>query len=279
MIVTMGQIPRIRLPGFHFRQRLFLYCSILLVFILLPASGCRQKSIRIAVPQEDLAKANSMALDGDAAFVRKDFYAALIKYLEASRINPNDELIWNRVGISYSQLKYYDEAITSFKRSIQLNSKYANSVNNLGSALFARRELKKAEKYYKKAIHMNSKEATFHMNLGSLYFEKKKINEALAEWRKGLDLNSDVLSKNNTISLSIAGENTFSKDKAFAFARIFALAGNAPKAIDFLEQALKDGFSDLSAIQKHPDFDRIRDDERFIKFLQDALFWISRKQN
>ena len=60
-----------------------------------------------------------------------------------------------------------------FERSIQLNPKYSYSVNNLGSALFASKELKKAEKYFKKAIQMNSQEASFHMNLGSLYFEKK----------------------------------------------------------------------------------------------------------
>jgi tetratricopeptide (TPR) repeat protein len=272
MIAKMGKIPRMQFSDLHFWRKLLLPCTILFVFIFLPGAGCRQKNIRIAVPQEDLAKSNSLARDGDAAFERRDFYPALIKYLEAGRLNPNDELIWNRLGITYSQLKYYDEAIVAFKRSIRLNSKYANSVNNLGSALFARGEFKKAEKYYKKSIRMNSKEAIFHMNLGSLYFERKKVDQAMAEWRKGLSWNPDILNKGDIISLSIKGENSISKDKAFAFARIYAFAGNAPKAVDFLEQALKEGFSDLTVIQKQTDFDPIRTDERFTKFMQDALF-------
>ena len=248
------------------------------MLVLLLASGCYTKNVRVAVSQEDLAKAASLLRDGDAAFDRRDFYAALIKCLDSSRLNPNDDLMWNRLGIAYSQLKYYDEGIAAFKHSIRLNSKYANSVNNLGSAFFARREFKKAEKHFKKAIRMDAKEATFHMNLGSLYFERKKINEALIEWRKGLALNPDILTKSTAISMSIAGENSFSKDKAFLFARIYAMAGNAPKAIESLEQALKDGFSDLNAIQRQPDFYRIRNDEQFIKFMKDALFWTSPKQ-
>ena len=78
--------------------------------------------------------------------------------------------------------------------------------------------------------------------------------------------------------MSIAGENSFPKDKAFVFARIYAVAGNAPKAIEFLQQALKDGFSDLNAIQRQSDFDRIRNDEQFVQFMKDALLWTSPKQ-
>jgi tetratricopeptide (TPR) repeat protein len=277
MIVNSGKIPRVRYPDFHFRPKLLVPCCLFLLLIFLLASGCK-KNVRVAVSQEEYARANAFLQDGDAAFERRDFYAALIKYLDASRLNPNDELMWNRLGIVWSQLKYYDEGVAAFKRSIRLNSKYANSVNNLASAFFARKEYKKAEKHFKKAIRMDAKEATFHMNLGSLYFERKKINQALAEWRKGLSLNPDIITKSPAISMSISGENSFSKDKAFLFARIYALAGNAPKSIEFLEQALKEGFSDLNAIQRQPDFDRIRNDEQFIKLMKDAIFWTSPKQ-
>jgi tetratricopeptide (TPR) repeat protein len=277
MIVNIGKVPSALSLSFHFRPKLFLPCCISLILVFLLATACFRKNIRVVVSPEDLAKANSLLREGDVAFERRDFYAALIKYLDASRLNPNDSSMWNRLGIAYSQLKYYDEGIDAFKHSIDLNSKYANSVNNLGSAYFARREFKKAEKNFKKAIRMDSKDATFHMNLGSLYFERKKVNEALVEWRKGLALNPDILTKSNAISMSIEGENTLSKDKAFIFARIYALAGNTLRSIEFLEQALKDGFSDINAIQRQPDFDRIRNDEQFIKFMKDALFWASPK--
>jgi tetratricopeptide (TPR) repeat protein len=237
--------------------------------------GCADKTVRVAVSKEDVAMANATSLEGDAAFNSKDYYPALIKYLEAVRLNPNSELMWNRLGIIYSKLKYYQEAAAAFQRAIQLNSKYVYPVNNLGSVYFAKKELKKAEKNFRKAIRMNNKEASFHMNLGALYFEKKKPEKALAEWRKGFALNPDIFDNSNVVNLSISGENSTSKEKAFLFARIHALAGNAPKAIQNLEEAVLNGFADINSIYKNPDFDPIRNDERFIEFMKKAFFWIS----
>jgi tetratricopeptide (TPR) repeat protein len=249
--------------------------GLFLIALVIFSCGCAHKTVRVAVSKEDVALANAASLEGDDAFNRKDYYAALIKYLEAVRLNPDSELLWNRLGIIYTQLKYYQEAAAAFQRSIQANSKYAYPVNNLGSAYFAKKELKKAEKNFKKAIRMNNKEASFHRNLGALYFEKKKPEEALVEWRKGFALNPDIFDNRNVVNLSISGENSASAEKAFLFARIHALAGNAPKAIQNLEEAVLNGFADFNAIYKNPDFDPIRNDKRFIEFMKKAFFWIS----
>ncbi len=255
-------------------KRLLRTGSLILIFCLLTL-GCSVKAVRVSVSKEDLARAEAASQEGDAAFGRKEFYPALIKYLEATRLNPNSELLWNRLGIIYAQLKYYPEAAAAFQRSSQLNSKYVYPLNNLGSVFFASRELKKAEKYFKKAIKMKNSEASFHMNLGALYFEKKKPEKALAEWRKGLALNPDILDNSNVVSLIISGENTTSKERNYLFARIHALAGNATKAVDHLEKAVLNGFSDIFSIQSNSDFDLIRKDERFIEFMGKAVFWVT----
>lgn len=228
-------------------------------------AACSPKIVRVPVTQEDLARAEEALKQGDIAFARRDFYAALIKYLEAGRLNPNSEHYFNRIGITYSQLKFYQEAAEAFRRSIGLNPKYAYSVNNLGSVHFALKELKKAEKYFKKAIKMKSDEPSFYMNLGSLYFEKKKYEKAMAEWRKGLALDSDILSKRNNVSM--IGATSPSKERSYFLARLHASAGNVPAAIRSLEQAYADGFTDIAAVENEPDFDPVRKDERFIEFL------------
>jgi tetratricopeptide (TPR) repeat protein len=262
----------------HLQPNWLLMAVLFLVVLELFSFGCAHKAVRVAasaISEEAMKLANAASLEGDAAFNRKDYYPALIKYLEAVRLNPNSELWWNRLGIIYSQLKYYQEAAAAFQRSIQLNPKYVYAVNNLGSAYFAKKELKKAEKNFKKAIRMNNKEASFHMNLGALYFEKKKPEKALAEWRNGLALNPNIFDNNNVVNLSISGENSTSREKAFLFARIHALSGNVPKAIQSLEEAVLNGFTDIHSIYKNPDFDPIRKDERFIEFMKKAFFWIS----
>ncbi len=73
--------------------------------ILLP--GCR-KEVQVKVTNKTFCSANEASKLGDAAFSRKDFYAALVKYLESVQLNPNNAYVYNTLGITYSQLRYFE---------------------------------------------------------------------------------------------------------------------------------------------------------------------------
>ena len=163
--------------------------SALILVLLSFAASCWQIQVRVpAVSPEDIKLSNATATEGDAAFAHKDFYAALIKYLEACRLNPNSEYLYNKLGITYSRLKFYPQAVDAFSRSISLNSKYAYSYNNMGTVYFAEANKKKAERYFKKAISLKNDEASFHINLGNLLWQKKQQEKGLVEIKKGLTL-------------------------------------------------------------------------------------------
>jgi tetratricopeptide (TPR) repeat protein len=244
---------------------------ILLAIALLSASclGSR-RIVRIPVTPQDIMRANEAAKEADLYFARRDFYAALIKYLEAGRLNPNSEFIYNKIGITYSQLKFYTEAGSAFYRCIGLNPKYPYPYNNLGSVYFALDDKKKAEKYFKRAISMSPKVASFHINLGSLYFEKKDFDRGLAELRLGLSLDPNVLNRAEAISLAASGSPDAATERNYLMARLYASVGDAQKAIDSLQLALNTGFTDLDAILKEPDFDPIRNDPKFQDFMKNA---------
>lgn len=267
--------PPVRISGPHMQNKNLLLKIPLLILLASFVAGCGRVA-RVKVSNEDLLRSNTVSQEGDIAFSRKDFYAALIKYLDAGRLNPNNAFIYNRLGITYSQLRYYPEALQAFKRSIELNSKYSYSINNLGSVYFAQKDLKKAEKYFKKALSMKPDEASFHMNLGSLYFEKKKTAQAMAEWRKGMALDPNSMSRNSAVNL---GTSRLSKEKNYFIARIYASSGDVTQAIERLKQALEDGFTDIDSIQTQPDFDPIRKDERFIEFVKNASILIKLRAN
>ncbi len=230
--------------------------------------SCAHRPVRVNVSKEDMARANEASKEGDIAFSRKDYYAALIKYLEAARLNPNSDNVYNRLGIVYSQLKFYEEAKGSFQRAMALNPKFSYAINNLGSVFFAQRNLKKAEKCFKKAIGMKGDEASFHMNMGSLYLEKKKRDKAMAEWRKALALDRDILSKTSAVILTGGGSGS-QQEKAFYLARLHASEGNVESAIENLKLAINNGFTNVEEIEKQRDFDPIRQDERFVEFMKE----------
>ncbi len=269
--VRADRQPGSRTPGDRgLRRRATPTAVLVAVLAGLLLTGCPQTVVRVPITPEAIIHANEAAREGDLAFARRDFYAALIKYLEASRSNPNSEYIFNKLGITYSQLKYYTEASAAFQRSIGLNSKYPYSYNNLGSVFFAMNDLKKAEKYFKKAISMNGKVASFHVNLGTLYFERKKYDRGMAEWRKGIALDPAVLNRGEGISLAAGSSRGTSMEKSFLMARLYASMGDAQHAVENLQQAVNAGFTDLELIRKEPDFDPIRQDQRFVAFMKTA---------
>jgi tetratricopeptide (TPR) repeat protein len=234
------------------------------------AAGCRPAVVRVPVSPENARRAILVAGEGDVAIARKDYYAALIKYLEAARLDPNSEMTYNKLGISYSRLRDYPRAITAFTRSIGLNSKYSYAYNNLGSVYFAQDSKKKAERYFRRAIGLKNDEASFHVNLGTLFFESKRGAKGLEELRKALALDPDILKKTEGLSVAKSGSQKNSSETNYLMARLFASMGDAELAVEKLKSALADGFTDLDSLRKEHDFDPIRQDEKFIAFMKYA---------
>lgn len=258
----------IRPPGLGLLTRRIVEAAFALTLFGVAAS-CRLAVVRVPVSPEDAALSNKAAAEGDIAFARKDYYAALIKYLEAGRYNPNSEYICNKQGITYSRLHLYTEAISAFNRSIALNPKYSYSYNNLGSVYFADNNKKKAEACFRKAISVKSDEASFHVNLGTLLLEKNKVEQGKQELRKGLSLDPDILRRTMGDSLA-APISQKSPEKSYSWARFYASVGNVDRAVESLQQALTYGFTNLEAIRTEKDFDPIRQDEKFVAFMKYA---------
>lgn len=238
------------------------------MFLILPGISCvgiGPKSARVALSAKDIQHANDALAEGDAAFNKKDHYAALIKYLEAVRYNPHSEFIYNRLGIAYAQLKFYDQATEALQRATRLNPQFSYGFNNLGSVYFLQKRYGKAEKLFKKAIRLYSSEASFHMNLGNLYLEKKKPQKAIIEWRKALALDPLALTRSSAVNLTGAGR-TSPMERHYLMAGLYASEKKVEQAIESLKLAFESGFSDIAAIEKNPNFDPIREDAQFLEF-------------
>ncbi len=215
-------------------------------------------------------RANVAAGEGDIAFARRDYYAALIKFLEASRLNPNSEYIFNKLGITYSRLHYYAQAIAASNVSIALNPKYSYSYNNIGSVYFADNNKRKAESCFRKAISLKNDEASYHINLGTLLFENKKYEDGLQELRKALTLDPEILKRTEGSGLVAAISQKNTAEKNYFMARFYASQGDTDRAVESLQLALANGFTNLEAIRTEKDFDPIRKQEKFIAFMKYA---------
>jgi tetratricopeptide (TPR) repeat protein len=250
-------------------ERILVLLAISLLFSMC-LTGCPEKVVQVPVPAENVSRAIELSQEGDIAFARKDYYAALIKFLDASRLNPNSYALMNKLGIAYSQLKYYSEAGAAFQRTIVLNRKSAYAYNNLGTVYFATGDRKKAEQFFKKAIVLQEDVASFHINLGTLYFEKGKYEKGMAELRRGLMLDPGVIGRGEGVALAPAASKGLSTEKSYFIARVYASMGDVDRTVENLQQALNAGFTDIDAIRKEPDFDKVRQDTKFVAFMRQA---------
>jgi tetratricopeptide (TPR) repeat protein len=235
--------------------------------------GCAYSAVKIKkiqVTPENINAANAKLREGDILLAKKEFYPALLRYLEASKLNPSSEIIYNKLGIAYSQLMLYREAIAALNTAIALNKHYAYAYNNLGSVHFALRELRPAEKNFKRAIKLNPNVASFHQNLGAVYFEKKNYQHAKDEYRIALTLDKNVLSRSDAISLKAPGESQSNPMRNYQMAIIYAsILQDVDKTIEHLKLAADQGYRVLDFVDKEPSFDPVRNDPRFKNFLED----------
>ena len=93
-----------------------------------------------------------------------------VELLEQVSISaPKLEHVFTNLGLAYFKQKNHDKAELAFRQAIKLNSNDAIAYNHLGIIKRLQGEFDSARKTYQKAIQIDNKYASAHLNLGILY--------------------------------------------------------------------------------------------------------------
>lgn len=110
--------------------------------------------------------------------------------------NSPEELF--QMGNSYYQSGALEQAVTAYKKAIELNPKYDAAYANLGAVYYAQQNLDQAEEAYLKAIELSPNDADVLYNLGAIYLQQalttgipdqEKVNRGLVQINKAIELN------------------------------------------------------------------------------------------
>lgn len=155
------------------------------------------------------------------------------QYKKAIQLDSTQAHAYISLGaLYYNDYGRYAEAEDQFKKAIQLGSTHAVTYSNLGNVYSITGRYADAERQYKKAIQLDSTYLSAYRNLGSTYHDAGRYDEAEQQFKKVLQLKStDALACINLASLK--GRQNLT-DEAF----------------DYLEKALRNGFSNLDAIYR-----------------------------
>ncbi len=209
------------------------------------------------------------------------FDEAFSDYDRVIQLNSDDANTYNNRGVTYAQLGKFDEAFSDYNQAIQLNPKYAKAYNNRGMILSLMDNLDDALEDYTQAIRLNSDDADYFYNRGTTYAALGKLDDALEDYTQAIRLNSDDASTYVSLAAcyrklgdEAAYEKVITQAKPlianashYNQACFAAICEDVNEAIKLLKLAFEESPELQQFMQKDPDFDFIRDDPRFIAFM------------
>ncbi len=134
---------------------------------------------------------------------------AITAYGKALRINPENAETWYNLGVAYYNLKRYDDAIAAYGKALQTKPEYVKALNNLGMAYSNLGRLDDAIAAYDKALRINPEFADAWYNLGSTYGNFGRPDDAIAAFLEALQINPKFAAawKNLSTAYRQAGRN------------------------------------------------------------------------
>jgi len=127
---------------------------------------------------------------------------AVTAYKKGIELDPNFPMAYNNLGLAYRALGKNQEAISAHKKAIELKPDYFSGYNNLGVAYNTVNQHKEAMAAYKKAIELKPDYADAYNNLGNVYFDLGKNQEAISAYKKAIELKPDYVVAYNNLGIA-----------------------------------------------------------------------------
>ncbi|MDT8311809.1 MAG: tetratricopeptide repeat protein [Methylophaga sp.] len=131
-------------------------------------------------------------LYGNALASQNKFKEAVTAFRKAIEIDPGIPEMHFNLGILLTNLNRIDEAISAYKKTINLKPSFTDAYYNLGFALQSQGKFAQAAEQYQKAIDQQPGFLEAIANLGVCLQEQGKSVEAEAAYLKALQLNKDA---------------------------------------------------------------------------------------
>jgi tetratricopeptide (TPR) repeat protein len=276
-----------------FPRSLFLFWATILVLVFVaPVISQAQLSeldqIQIAPPVSQVqppskdASAEQLEKQGDELRAEKAYLDALDYFRAALAKQPDNPPVLNKIGIIDLMLQRYREAGKDFEQALKKDRKFAEAYNNLGVVkyelgaqglrhkhLFAGRDLSRAIADYKKAIELDPNSASFYSNMGAAYFAEQKIEEASRAYEEAIRLDPQIFERNS--HTGIAAQMSSPEDRAhydYVLAKLYAKMGDTDHSLQYLREAMENGYRAVNNALTDPEFADLRKDARFTDLMK-----------
>jgi len=174
---------------------------------------------------------------------------AIASYEQALKIKSDYYDAWNNRGIALDNLGRLEEAIASYDNALEIKPDYPDAWNNRGIALRQLGRLEEAITSFDEALKIKPDVHQAWYNRGNALRNLGRLEEAIAFYDQALEIKPDL------------HQAWYNK------ARVYALQENIRLAIKNLQQAINLDSKYLEMAKTDTNFDKIRNDSRFINLL------------
>jgi Tfp pilus assembly protein PilF len=186
-------------------------------------TGNQEKKKKQATAYRELA---------EAYFVERQYTQALQELLKAEKLDPDDPLIHNDLGLVHMFKDRMELAEKHFKRAIAIKPDYSEAINNLATAYLMQEKWDEAidilEQLRQNLIYGTPQYA--FLNLGWAYFNKKDYTQAEKYYKLAIKHYDDGFPKDESYIKALGG-----------LARAYTETGKLAEAISLFVQAIKWG--------------------------------------
>jgi|LGOV01.1.fsa_nt_gb tetratricopeptide (TPR) repeat protein len=191
---------------------------------------------------------------------------------------------WNNKGVSLGELGKYDEALPCFDKALEIDPGNATAWNNKGVVLLRFGDYKSALEYCDKALELNPMLAEAWIDKGAALCKLSKYEEALKYADRALELNPKFeqawINKGSVLGDLGRDEEAFecfdeamkinsvNSNAWYGKACVESKKGDKDSAIYFLKKAVVLDKKHFKMAKSDKDFDKIRNDKRFVELLK-----------
>lgn len=124
----------------------------------------------------------------------KGYYEdALTIYINASKINPSEAIVYNNIGLIYKHFQSLNLAVENFQKALSLKNNYLSAIYNLGSSYRSLGEIKNALDCYQNLLNISPKYYKAYYGLGVTFYYYKNLNKSIFNLNQAIKFKSNYV--------------------------------------------------------------------------------------
>jgi tetratricopeptide (TPR) repeat protein len=211
-----------------------------------------------------------------------DFTRASEEYERALALAPGNAQVLRISGLFATYMGHIDAGLAAARRAVLLDPLARDSHSVLGRALYAARRYEEAIDALSEGVNLDPDDKAFYTYRGFAYYARGDLESARSSCETSRDfagnqwclaVTYDKLNKHADAEAEISKlKASFGDVMAYQYAAFYAQRGDNPKALEWLETALRLRDAGLESLRTDSLMDPIRHEPRFQAAMQELKF-------